>query len=70
MALAAPAATRTVRVRGGVPATTDGPFVEAKEHQAGYAVLDCETPERVAEIAARMPDARFAAVEVHPVVDT
>lgn len=31
----APASARTVRVRGGVPAATDGPYVEAKEQLAG-----------------------------------
>ncbi|MDL4771316.1 MULTISPECIES: YciI family protein [Thermomonosporaceae] len=66
--LADPLNTRTVRVRGGVAATTDGPFVEAKEQLAGYFVVDCESPGRAAEIAARLPDARFAAVEVRPVM--
>jgi hypothetical protein len=70
VALADPMNTRTVRVRDGVPATTDGPYIEAKEQLAGYFVLDCDGPERAAEIAARFPDARFAAVEVHPVMET
>jgi hypothetical protein len=68
-ALADPVNTRTVRVRDGMPATTDGPFIEAKEQLAGYFVIDCAGPERAAEIAARFPDARFAAVEVHPIMD-
>jgi hypothetical protein len=70
VALADPMNTRTVRVRDGVPATTDGPYIEAKEQLAGYFVLDCDGPERAAEIAARFPDARFAAIEVHPVMET
>jgi len=68
-ALADPVTARTVRVRDGVPATTDGPFSEAKEQLAGYFVVDCESPERATEIAARFPDARFAAVEVRPIMD-
>jgi hypothetical protein len=68
-ALADPVNTRSVRVRDGVPATTDGPYVETKEHLAGYLVLDCESPERASEIAACIPDARFAAVEMHPIMD-
>jgi hypothetical protein len=68
-ALPDPATTRTVRVRDGVPAVTDGPFSEAKEQFAGYFVVDCESIERATEIAARMPDARFAAVEVRPIMD-
>jgi hypothetical protein len=31
---------------------TDGPFPESKEFLAGYWVLDCESPERVYELAA------------------
>ncbi len=60
-ALADPSQAKTVRVRDGVPAITDGPFVEAKEQLAGYCLLDCETLERATEIAARWPDASFAA---------
>jgi hypothetical protein len=68
-ALADPVTARTVRVRDGVPATTDGPFGEAKEQLAGYFVVDCDGLERATEIAARFPDARFAAVEVRPLMD-
>ena len=60
---------RTVRVRDGVPAITDGPFVEAKEQLAGYCLFECETLERAIEIAARWPDASFAAVELRPLMD-
>jgi hypothetical protein len=67
-ALADPARTRTVRVRGGVTTTTDGPFAEAKEQFAGYLMIDCETPERAEEIAARWPDARYFAMEVRAVM--
>jgi hypothetical protein len=70
VALADPLNTRTARVRDGVPATTDGPYLETKEHLAGYFVIDCDTPERAAEIASRFPDARFGAVEVRPIMDT
>ena len=38
----------------GAPAITDGPFPEAKEFLAGYWLLDCASPERVIEIAARI----------------
>jgi hypothetical protein len=68
-ALSAPALTRSVRVRGGLPATTDGPFLEAKEQLAGYFILDCESAERAEEIAARIPDARFAGVELRPIME-
>jgi hypothetical protein len=68
-ALADPVNTRTVRVRDDVPAITDGPFIEAKEQLAGYVVVDCDSVERAVEIAAQFPDARFAAVEVRPIMD-
>ncbi|MBA2714734.1 MAG: YciI family protein [Rubrobacteraceae bacterium] len=68
-ALADPSNTRTVRVRGGVPAVTDGPFAEAKEQLGGYLIVDCESPERATEIAARWPNARFCAMEVRPLMD-
>ena len=43
-ALADPLNTKTVRVRGGVPVITDGPFAEAKEQLGGYLIVDCEIP--------------------------
>ena len=66
--LADPSQAKTVRVRGGVPAITDGPFVEAKEQLAGYCLFECETLERATEIAARWPDASYAAVELRPLM--
>lgn len=60
---------RTVRVRDGAPAVTDGPFTEAKEILAGYYLVDCESLERATEIAARVPEARFSPVEVRRVMD-
>jgi hypothetical protein len=68
--LADPSHSRTVRVRDNVPATTDGPFAEAKEHLAGYCVIDCESIDRATEIAARWPDARLVALEVRPIMDS
>jgi hypothetical protein len=60
--------TKTVRVRGGVPAVTDGPYLEAKEHMVGYCLFESETPERALEIATRWPDARYWAVELRPLM--
>ena len=68
-ALADPSNSKTVRVRDDVAAVTDGPYVEAKEFLAGFYVVDCETVERANELAAMIPDARFTAVEVRPVMD-
>jgi hypothetical protein len=68
-ALMQPAQSATVRVRDGVPVVTDGPFVESKEYLAGYYLVDCESRERAIELAAMIPDARFSAMEVRPVMD-
>ncbi|WP_116951752.1 YciI family protein [Jiangella endophytica] len=62
-------AARTVRVRDGVPAVTDGPFTEAKEVLAGYYLVDCANVERATQIAARIPEAAHDLVEVRRVMD-
>src|SRR5262245_1441134 len=62
--------TKTVRVRDGVPAVTDGPFVEAKEQMGGYLIVDTETVERAVDIAASWPDARYFAMEVRPIMQS
>lgn len=70
VALADPSHSVTVKVRNAVPAVTDGPYVESKEYLAGYYLVDCETKERAAELAAMIPDARFSAMEVRPLMNT
>jgi hypothetical protein len=66
--LADPTTARSVRVRDGVAAVTDGPFAEAKEQMVGYCIVDCETMERAVEIAIRWPDARLWGMEVRPIL--
>ncbi|MEU7527812.1 YciI family protein [Saccharothrix sp. NPDC042600] len=61
--------TRTVRVRDGRVEVTDGPFAESKEVLAGYYVVDVESEERAIELAQRIPDARYNAVEVRACMD-
>jgi hypothetical protein len=68
-ALADPSHSSTVRVRGGVPAVTDGPYVEAKEYLAGYYIVDCDSRERATELALMIPDARFCVLEVRPLMN-
>jgi hypothetical protein len=49
-----PDQARIVRYDGqGAPAVTDGPFPESKEFLIGFWIVDCETPERAYEIAAK-----------------
>ena len=67
--LEGPDTATTVRVRGGSRATTDGPFVETKEHLAGYYVVDCVDLDRAIALAAEIPDAATGGVEVRPIAD-
>ncbi|WP_240519685.1 YciI family protein [Amycolatopsis antarctica] len=64
-----PDSAKTVRIREGLPVVTDGPFVESKEHLAGYFLVDCVSEERAVEIAARNPIAATWAVELRPVAE-
>jgi hypothetical protein len=56
----------TVRVRDGETILTDGPFIEAKEHLAGYYVVDVPDHAAAVAVAAEIPDAKYVAVEVRP----
>ena len=67
--LADPALAKRVTVAGDRTMISDGPFAEAKEHLAGFLLVDCEGEERALEIAARVPDAVWGLVEVRPVLD-
>jgi hypothetical protein len=57
----------TVRVRDGQQLVTDGPYAETKEGLGGYYVLDCESMDQAIDWAARIPGARYGAVEVRQV---
>ena len=68
--LADPITSRTVAVRDDTTTTTDGPYAEAKEHLAGFYLVECDNIDQAIGYAARMPDAKYVAVEVRPVMDT
>jgi hypothetical protein len=69
-ALADASSARTIRLRGGQPAVTDGPFIESKEQFGGYVAVDCVSLERAIEIAERWPDVRLGgAIEVRAIID-
>lgn len=60
----------TVRVENGETLLTDGPFIDAKEHLGGYAVIETRDLDEALEIAALVPAARMGgAVEVRPLVE-
>lgn len=69
-ALASPADAFVVTTREGQdPIVTDGPFAEAKEHLAGFFLVDCHSAHRATQIATRIPEAAFGLVEVRPILD-
>jgi hypothetical protein len=68
-ALADPSNTATVRVRGGAPVVTDGPYVASPAFFCGYYLVDCASKERAIALAALIPDARYTAMEVRPFID-
>ena len=63
-----PTAT-TVRVRNGKVATTDGPFAETKEQLGGYYLIDARDLNDAIQVAAKIPSARYGAVEVRPIME-
>jgi hypothetical protein len=67
--LQGPETATTVRVRKGKTTTTDGPFVETKEHLGGYYLVDVPDLDRALELAAKIPDAASCAVEVRPLME-
>ena len=62
------ALARLVRREGGMPAVTDGPYLETKEYIASFYLLDCESEERALQIAADMPWADVEPVEFWPIL--
>ena len=60
-------AAKTVRVRHGRLAITDGPFTETKEHLAGFYVIEACDIDEATQMAAKIPPAREGSIEVRPV---
>jgi hypothetical protein len=67
-ALADQSVAKRVTVRGGQVMTSDGPFAEVKEQLAGFYLVECQSIERAIEIAARIPEAPDAEIEVRPIL--
>ncbi|MFF4378169.1 YciI family protein [Kitasatospora sp. NPDC001547] len=70
LALAGPDQSSVVRVRGGVPAVTDGPYAEAKEYVGGTYIIEVKDLARAHEVAAMIPDAAVEGlgIELRPIV--
>lgn len=57
----------TIRVRDGSSVTTDGPFAETKEQLAGYYLIGCDNLDQAMAWAAKIPSAKFGAIEIRPI---
>ena len=55
-----------IRLRGGKPLVTDGPFAESKELLGGFWVVDVASRDEAIGIARRCPHTRLGIVEVRP----
>ena len=62
---------KTVRVRSGNPVITDGPFAETKEQVGGYTLIEADSLDEAAEIAAGfLSRSTFPGnIEVRPLVN-
>ena len=67
--LEVPSTAKTVRVRDGEMIVTDGPFAETKEQVGGLMELLCEDLDQAIAVAARIPIALKASVELRPVIE-
>ncbi|HEV2472349.1 MAG TPA: YciI family protein, partial [Chthonomonadales bacterium] len=68
-ALQPTATATTVRIRGGKPLITDGPFAETKEQLAGFYILNCKDLDEAIEIAGKVPDSASGSIEIRPVIE-
>jgi len=58
----------TVRVRDKKRSVTDGPFAETKEQLGGYYLVEAKDLDEAIGLAARIPSARWGAIEVRPII--
>ena len=60
---------RTLRVRNGKLAVTDGPFAETKEQLLGFILIEARDMSDAVAAAAKIPMARVGSIEVRPILD-
>jgi hypothetical protein len=59
---------KTLRVRGGRPVVTDGPYAETKEQFGGFHIVECRDLDEALAIAAGIPTLRVGGtIEVRAV---
>jgi hypothetical protein len=62
-------AAKTVRIRRGEVALTDGPFAETKEQLLGFILIDATDLNDAVRVAAKIPMASAGSIEVRPVLE-
>jgi hypothetical protein len=65
-----PETATVVRISGDEVATTDGPFVEAKEHIAGFYIIEAADLDEAIGWAAKVTRLISSPIEIWPFVDT
>jgi hypothetical protein len=70
-ALQSPSTAVTVRVRDGKASSTDGPFIETKEHLGGFILIEARDMDEAVRLAGGIPLARMelASIEVRPIYE-
>lgn len=69
-AFADPSISAVIRVTGGVPTVTEGPYLRTSDQVAGQYVVDCESRERAVELATLIASGQVGGVEVRPLMDS
>ena len=59
---------KSVRLRNGKAAVTDGPFAETKEQLGGFYLVEAANMDEAVKMAAKSPGARFGTIEVRPIM--
>src|SRR5687768_4337549 len=67
--LDSPKTSKVVRVRDGETIVTDGPYAETKEQIGALLEIEAEDLDAAIAIAARIPVALRASVELRPVIE-
>jgi hypothetical protein len=62
-----PDTATVVRTKGGRPVTTDGPYVEGKEHIGGFVVVEASDRDEALDWARQLSTAATLPVEVWPI---
>ncbi len=58
-----------VKVRDGNRTVWDGPYTEAKEHLAGYFLIDVANLDEAMAVAAKIPGTRRGTTEIRPIIE-